>query len=243
MSTFVLNCPKCLAQNSTFSAEAYKANLTSEYRIWEIFSVCRACSHSMVITAKVTPSIYNSLVRSTISSERLSLIHSRLSDLILKESTHLNDYFFNFGYYPIIPMSTEPPEYLPIEIEEIFTEASKCLSIGCFNASAAMFRLCLDIVTKKIVEQNENLGPTRENKKTIHSRLSWIFQNNILHRNLEELARCIKDDGNDGAHDGNIGKAEADDLLDFTVVLLDNVYTQPERIRLAQERRLQRRQS
>ncbi|MEO9303158.1 DUF4145 domain-containing protein [Acinetobacter pittii] len=42
---------------------------------------------------------------------------------------------------------------------------------------------------------------------------------------LEELSRCIKDDGNDAAHDGTIGETEANDLLDFTYELLERVYT------------------
>ncbi|RZG42152.1 DUF4145 domain-containing protein [Acinetobacter baumannii] len=77
----------------------------------------------------------------------------------------------------------------------------------------------------------------------MHNRLTWIFNNKILNAGLEELSRCIKDDGNDGAHDGNIGKEEADDLFDFTYELLEQVYTQPERIRLATTRRLERRKS
>ncbi len=38
-----------------------------------------------------------------------------------------------------------------------------------------------------------------------------------------------------------ISKEDAEDLLDFTQMLLERIYTEPERIRLAAERRRQRR--
>jgi hypothetical protein len=51
----------------------------------------------------------------------------------------------------------------------------------------------------------------------------------------------VREDGNDGAHDGTLGKEDAEDLLDFTTALLERIYTEPERLRLAQERREKRR--
>jgi len=37
-------------------------------------------------------------------------------------------------------------------------------------------------------------------------------------------------------------KADAEDLLDFTVELLERIYTEPARLKLAQERRAKRRE-
>ncbi|HFG6988898.1 DUF4145 domain-containing protein [Acinetobacter baumannii] len=242
MSTFVFDCPSCLAKNSTFNVKSYNSSLKNEYKIWQLFSICRACTSAIIITADVQQNVHYDIQRQSHShSQKHLYIFHKLSDYINADDSHLNLYFHRFRYSPILKTHLAPPELLPKNIEDIFVEASKCLSIGCFNASAAMFRLCLDVVTKDIIEENESLQPTKENKKTIHNRLSWIFEKNILHKNLEELSRCIKDDGNDGAHDGNIGKEEADDLFDFTYELLEQVYTQPERIRLAQARRLERR--
>jgi hypothetical protein len=55
------------------------------------------------------------------------------------------------------------------------------------------------------------------------------------------LDRCIREDGNEAAHAGTLTRAEAEDRLDFTTALLERVFTEPERIRLAEERRKQRR--
>jgi hypothetical protein len=52
---------------------------------------------------------------------------------------------------------------------------------------------------------------------------------------------CIKEDGNDGAHEGTLKKEDAEDILDFTVALLSRLYTEPERLRLAKLRRDKRR--
>ena len=45
----------------------------------------------------------------------------------------------------------------------------------------------------------------------------------------------------DGAHAGTLTKDDAADLLDFTSRLLDRMYTEPARLKLAEERRDARR--
>ena len=57
------------------------------------------------------------------------------------------------------------------------------------------------------------------------------------------MSSCVKDDGNDGAHAGTLKKADAEDILDFTVALLERMYTEPERLRLAKARRDSRRKA
>lgn len=244
MSTFIFDCPSCSAKNSTFNVKSFHGMESSKYKIWDLFSVCRACSKSMVISAKVKSDIYDKLYSPSSSvSDSTIRIREQVSNVIEREDFHLNNALMSFIYSPVQSGQINPPEYLPEKVKGIFNEATKCLSLNCFNASGAMFRLCLDIVTKDIVQKNEALVPTRDDKKSIHTRLIWIFKHNLLNNALEDLSRCIKDDGNDGAHDGNLTKSEADDLLDFTYELLEQVYTQPERIRLAQIRRQERRQS
>jgi len=71
--------------------------------------------------------------------------------------------------------------------------------------------------------------------------LPWLFDNSLLPEAVRQLSACIKDDGNDGAHAGTLTRAEAEDLLDFTRVLFERLYTEPMRLRLAQERRETRR--
>jgi Domain of unknown function (DUF4145) len=72
-------------------------------------------------------------------------------------------------------------------------------------------------------------------------RLPWLFDNDKLPGGLRELSTAIKEDGNDGAHQGTLTKEDAQDLLDFTTALLERVFTEPKKLELAKERRQQRR--
>jgi hypothetical protein len=44
------------------------------------------------------------------------------------------------------------------------------------------------------------------------------------------------------AHGGTLKNEDADDLLDFTVELLERLYTEPAKLKLAEERRKARRE-
>ena len=69
-----------------------------------------------------------------------------------------------------------------------------------------------------------------------------MFKNGLLPDSLKELAECVKDDGNDGAHQGALDKTAALDLQDFSETLFERLYTEKEKLRLAKERREQRHQ-
>ena len=58
---------------------------------------------------------------------------------------------------------------------------------------------------------------------------------------LDGLRMVLTRTGNDGAHEDTLKKEDAEDVLDFTYVLLERLFTEPERIRIAQKRRAERR--
>jgi len=136
------------------------------------------------------------------------------------------------------------PELVPEPIANVFREGASSYVAACYNAAGAMFRLALDMATKSLLPQDldgANGGPNRQQRTRLKDRLDWLFESGILPRDLEPLAECIREDGNDGAHDGTLSDADAADLLDFATALLQRVYTEPGRIREAQERREARR--
>lgn len=106
-----------------------------------------------------------------------------------------------------------------------------------------MFRLCLDVATKSLLPTAaaEDGGPNREQRTKLAARLNYLFDVGILAKGLEDLAECIREDGNDGAHDGTIQHADSEDILDFTIALLERVYTEPANLELARARRIERR--
>ena len=139
--------------------------------------------------------------------------------------------------------SVAPPEFLPKEIDAVFREGATCLAVGCYNAAGTMFRLCVDLATRSMLPLEETSGLNAKTRRDLGLRLPWLFETGRLPDSLKDLSSCIKEDGNDGAHAGNLNQTDADDLLDFTSVLLERIYTEPERLRLAKERRDARRTS
>ena len=104
-----------------------------------------------------------------------------------------------------------------------------------------MFRLCVDLATKSMLPAEDTPGLNAKTRRDLGLRLPWLFENSRLPESLKDLSSCIKEDGNDGAHSGNLSEADASDLLDFSVALLERIFTEPERLRLAKERRDARR--
>ena len=103
-----------------------------------------------------------------------------------------------------------------------------------------MYRLCIDLATKPLLPEGNEHGLNSTIRRSLGLRLNWLFENEILPESLRGLSTAVKDDGNDGAHQGNLGKEEADDLLDFTYLLLERLYTEPQRIARAEQRRRDR---
>lgn len=107
-----------------------------------------------------------------------------------------------------------------------------------------MFRLCIDLVTKPLLPDDTNgAQPNSKTRRDLGLRLQWLFDNGRLPSSLRELAKCIREDANDGAHVGTLTPEDAEDLLDFTIAVLERLITEPRRLQLAEERRMARRSS
>jgi hypothetical protein len=140
--------------------------------------------------------------------------------------------------------SHKPPEYLPKEIENAFKEGAACFSISCFSAAATMFRLCVDLATRPLLPEPGDADkpqPNQKQRRDLGLRLGWLFDNGLIPTELRELAKCIREDANDGAHAGTLSKVDAEDVLDFTSTLLERLITEPKRLERAEERRRERR--
>jgi len=138
--------------------------------------------------------------------------------------------------------SISPPDHLPPLLNDIFKEAATCVAVQCYNAAGAMFRLCIDLATVALLpEEGAGGGPNSKTRRDLGLRIPWLFDAGRLPPDLRSLSDCIREDGNDAAHRGTLSEADAEDLIDFTTALLERLYTTPERLRLADARRAQRR--
>lgn len=152
---------------------------------------------------------------------------------------------FVFGrYVGLADIAAKPvPDDLPEEIAAAFKEGARCAAIGCYNAAGAMFRLCLDLATKGLLPPLETEGgPDKQARRNLAPRLRWLFDNQRLPNELRDLSDAVKANGDDGAHEGVLKLADAEDIYDFAFALLGRLYTDPARIAAAEQRRLARRE-
>ena len=229
MAELVANCPRCGSRHVTFDVSA-----ANHYRVdygwqhwYEAFGVCRHCGRTAIF----------------VLSERVNGDYQYVHKVgLLKVDGALNNYVDVKGHVSLKDSaSIEPPEFLPKEIEAVFSEGATCLAVGCYNAAGTMFRLCVDMATRAMLPAEDLPGLNAKTRRDLGLRLPWLFDSGRLPESLKELSSCIKEDGNDGAHAGNLSEADASDLLDFSAVLLERIFTEPERLRLAKERRDARR--
>ena len=102
-----------------------------------------------------------------------------------------------------------------------------------------MFRLCIDLTTKDLISREDGDNSINQDvRKNLSKRLKWLLDNNKIPKKLESLSETIRLDGNDGAHDGTLQQDDAYDLMEFTSILLEGIYTLPENIKIAEQRRV-----
>ena len=237
MSLLVADCPRCGASKITFDVrdQVYRHTQYDWRNLYEVFAVCRGCHLPTTFVVGLNSNAYN-------AKEAFDKAQA-----LVKYHGGLNQFFEIEGFINLRDNTAQkPPEHLPKDIENIFNEGAACLVIRCNNAAATMFRLCVDLTTRPLLpapEDGTTPQPNSKQRRDLGLRLVWLFDNGKLPPDLRELAKCIREDANDGAHVGNLTKEDAEDLLDFTAALLERLITEPKRLELAEARRIARRAS
>jgi hypothetical protein len=229
MAEIVTDCPRCQARSITFDiAQAHITGQEYGWQYWyEAFCICRHCRRSTIF------------VLSESVNGNYKHVHEKG---LLNLTGAVNRYVDVEGFINLKDIAArQPPEHLPENIEQIFREGATCFAVGCYNAAGTMFRLCVDVVTRGMLPEGETEGLNARVRRDLGLRLPWLFDHGVLPESLKDLSTCIREDGNDGAHAGTLTRPDAEDIVDFTSVLLERIYTEPERLRLAQARRDERR--
>lgn len=229
MAELVADCPRCGSNRITFDLLA-STHISTEYgwQYWyEVFGVCRQCHRSTVfVLADSVDADYKAVHKTGLLNIQIAVN----GFVNIKGIITLKD-----------RAEVKAPDHVPEAIENAFREGATCLKVACWNAAGTMFRLCIDLVTRAMLPEQQAEGLNQRTRRNIGLRLPWLFDNQLLPESLRDLSTCVREDGNDGAHAGSLSKEDAEDLLDFTKILLERIYTEPERIRQAAERRTQRR--
>ncbi len=222
-------CPRCETVNVTFdilAASAYPGDAWNHYA----FCWCRKCHR---------PSVFDMSSNNTGNSPSRPELAGHL----------INAYFKVSLSALVFAPTVKCPEYVPDEIASIFEEAATCLSFACYDAGGAMFRKVLDASTRLWIGVEPQSVPKGDpdyisfkEAKDLRLRLDWLFERAKLPAELKELASCVHQDGNDAAHAAEtIGREAALDLQDFTISILESLYTTPGRIAANVARRDSRR--
>lgn len=227
-SEIVADCPRCGAKKITFDvlADVWITQLLDWIDRFETFCVCRGCQRSTVFLLDTNE----------------WLMHERIRELGpagLKEKGSIDSIMKNEGHVTAADFAAfATPEHVPEDLAGIFHEGAKCIAVGCWNAAGAMFRLCIDKATRPLLpDAADGGGPNARTRDRLGPRIDWLVENNRLAPELHELADCVREDGNDAVHAGTLTSAEAHDLADFTIALLDRIYTARARIKAAKDRR------
>ena len=217
-----LDCTRCPERQMTHDLVAISPR-PDDLTLCEGFVFCRACGKTSVWLLK---------------SKNGQLSISELA----KQGHRINGQLHVLQPIRAKGSSVAAPDHTPADLKLIFDEGAECLAIGAWNASSAMFRKIIDHISKERLPDANAGGPTDRNTRfNLKPRLKWLFDNGHLPRDVEDLADCIREDANDAVHNHPIGKPEAEDILDFTVELLERLYTTPGRLAEAAARRGARR--
>jgi Domain of unknown function (DUF4145) len=231
-AVIVANCPRCRARNMTFDVlQAAPMQAVNEWQHrFEAFCMCRNCRVST--TFAIAQEDYH--------------VESRIVQAPVSINGSLNDYFKVEGFICLKDVGAmAPPEFVDEPIAGAIREGATCVVTNCPNAAGTMFRLVVDLTTRPLLppEGADAPGLTSKVRRDLGLRLPWLFDNGFLPRELRELSHCIREDGNDGAHAGTLTMEDALDLQDFTAALLERVFTEPARLKLAEKRRAGARRS
>lgn len=212
-------------------AQQYQRKAHGWLNYYEVYCVCRACSKGTIFFVGMN------------KYEKLEVYAEENAIIAFKGD--LTKDFSDEGYISLKDeISTTFPEYLPPEILSAYEEGAICNSVKAYNAAGTMFRLCLDLATKPLLPAKDDPGaaqPNEKQRRDLGLRLVWLFDNGRLPESFRELATCVREDANDGAHVGNLKSEDAIDLQEFTFALLDRLISETQRIKKATERRIARR--
>lgn len=230
MAEIVGDCPRCGANSITFDVY-YDTLVGVQYkwqRWWEVFAVCRRCGRSTTFKVKERNYATNETI---VDSSPLHFVKGSIGGLV-----EIDDYLSIKDNINI-----RAPEFLPADVDAAFREAATCIGVKCWNAAGTMFRLCIDLATRDMLPKEDRAGLNPKTRRDLGLRLPWLFDNRFIPEDLRPLSACIRQDGNDGAHAGTLSQIDAEDLQDFSTALLERIFTEKERLKMAAQRREDRR--
>src|SRR6266436_1224322 len=136
MQEMVTDCPRCGTLRMTFDVGfSHRIGFNYEWQsVFEAYAVCRHCRRGTIFILELT------------DATQWKIFHTPK----IEQGGNLTQWFSVGGYVGIKDKHVaDPPEHVPPAIRSAFAEAATCMSVSCWNAAAAMFRLCVDLATRE----------------------------------------------------------------------------------------------
>ncbi len=133
------------------------------------------------------------------------------------------------GIFPK-PSPTELPQHCPENVARAFLQAEDALKRENFDAAVAMDRRALELMTKEKAPEDA--------KKPLVQRIEILSARHEITPALKDWAHNLRTMGNEAVHgvDG-LTEDEAESTHEVTKFILTYIYTLPEQVRLAKEKR------
>ena len=122
----------------------------------------------------------------------------------------------------------KPPEDIPEVVERYFKQGVDNLFQN-YDAAGVMFRTTLEIALK--------IRFPKTKAKNLNDRINNAVEQGNLTSDLAAWAHEIRLGGNEAVHDEPLSQEEAQDLRDFTELVLLYLFTLPEKLARAKARR------
>jgi hypothetical protein len=117
------------------------------------------------------------------------------------------------------PILGENIQFLPNDVEQLYNEARKCISVNAYTASVLACRKVL---------MNVAVSKGAESGKSFASYVKFLDDNHFIPPDGKDWVDHIRKKGNEATHEiPNISKEDAIELLEFVEMLLRFVYEMP----------------
>ncbi|WP_170211399.1 DUF4145 domain-containing protein [Robertmurraya siralis] len=117
------------------------------------------------------------------------------------------------------PIIGDDIEFLPIDVEQLYNEARKCISVNAYTSAVLSCRKLL---------MNTSVTKGAESGKGFVYYVNYLEENHYIPPDSREWVDMIRKKGNEATHAiPSISKEDAIEMLEFTSMLLRFVYELP----------------
>jgi len=213
MSVMVMTCPHCGAEKMTFNVAVGARHIDRNYSTALAF--CNACNQP--VAAKF-------FLRSGNFSAGNDLVDYN-GDLLEERN------LFNTNIWPKSEAITSPAS-APDRVARNYVEAVQARKARLWNAACGSYRRCMELALK-------DFAPDIDAWK-LEKRIDKLAADNRITPDIQEWAHSLRLDGNEALHgDADATEEMAEQMHHLTYFLLTYLYTLPNQIQQARDRREQ----